>query len=335
MLTPGRILRGVGTALLAVVVVLAALGLAPFALREVSTAGPVADTASELPGEAQAVTAGLRALGYSCSDAVRGAAAVTRSCSRVRGVATSHVQVAAATDTGTVQLVRTFLDQDRRSRAEAHADVLGVVARAVGLPPAAQAQVVAAASSREDETVVDLDWGTAVVRTSTGTEAPDSTLTAAGRRGPGVQPSPTTLAVPVDALAGAARAHGYTCSTPQVQTVRGCERTVDGYFYDLWLQGTDTLSTSVYLSVTATYQRRTRSLWLRTMDEVLGWVDTGQTRAVRGWLAGSADAPGADGYVGGLHVSFLVRDDAWTKETFGGISTECARFVEDISGCDP
>ena len=49
----------------------------------------------------------------------------------------------------------------------------------------------------------------------------------------------------------------------------------------------------------------------------------------------SADAPGAEGYVGGLHISFLVRADEYTKETFGGVLAECGRSVDDISSCEP
>ena len=58
-------------------------------------------------------------------------------------------------------------------------------------------------------------------------------------------------------------------------------------------------------------------------------------RELRDWLAASADAPGAEGYVDGLPISFLVRNDAWEKETFGVVRAECASSADDISGCEP
>ena len=93
--------------------------------------------------------------------------------------------------------------------------------------------------------------------------------------------------------------------------------------------------TTVYLSVTATYRTRTRSHWVEEMAIVLTWIDTAQGRNLSSWLAGSANAPGADAYVDGLRISFFVRADTWTKETFGEIAAECGRNIDDITTCDP
>ncbi|WP_375432236.1 hypothetical protein [uncultured Friedmanniella sp.] len=329
-MTLGRILRAVGISVLVALAGLVLVGLAPFALREKWTSGSVADTAAPLLGQVQVATDGLRRHGYSCADAITTPHTVTRSCSHVRGVTTSQVQLVAAAETGFIQLVRTTIDQGL-TRAETHRQVLNVVGQALGLPAVDQAQVVAAAGAGEDA-VLNLTWGTATIGTG---DAADSTLRAAGSPGPGLKPSPATLALPVDALAAAAEAHGYTCMTPQVQTIRSCGRSDGGYGDDLWLQGADAYTTSVHLSVTSTLHIRTRSHWVQTMTETLGWVDTQQTRDLQAWLSASADAPGADSYVDGLRVSFLVRHGEWTKETFGGISTECAPTVDDISACDP
>ena len=147
--------------------------------------------------------------------------------------------------------------------------------------------------------------------------------------------SKTTLTGSVDALATAARNRGYRCETPQIQTIRACTRSAGGYFFDLWLQGTDTYVTTIYLSVTAIYRTQTRSHWVDEMAVVLTWIDTAQGGNLSSWLAASADAPGADAYVDGLRVSFFVRADEWTKETFGDIAADCGHTIDDISTCDP
>jgi hypothetical protein len=92
---------------------------------------------------------------------------------------------------------------------------------------------------------------------------------------------------------------------------------------------------TLYLSVTATYRIRTRSHWVDEMAVALTWVDTEQGRNLSSWLAESADAPGADSYVDGLPITFLVRTDEYRKETFGGVTAECGRIVDDISSCEP
>jgi len=333
--TAVRVLRGVGLLVLAAAAVLALIVLAPFVLHERTASGSVADTAVDLPGQAQEATNGLRELGFACSDAVTDAATVTRSCSRVRNLNTSRVQLVVTADTGLIQLVTSDVGEEWRDRAQVHGDILGVVSRAIGLSAQEQQQVAAAAAATTAESVLDLGWGTAVVVTGLGRPGPASTFRAAGRPGPGLQPSPTTLTVPVDALATAARAHGYTCTTPEVTSIRGCQRTVDGYRDDLWLQGTDTFTTSVDLSITSDYRTATRDRWVTVMDETVRGVDAAQTRSVRTWLAASADAPGARAYVDGLPVSFHIRDDEYTKETFGGILAECAPTVDDITACGP
>ena len=145
--------------------------------------------------------------------------------------------------------------------------------------------------------------------------------------------SKTTLAG-FDTLATEARSRGYVCKSPEVQTIRACTRKQGGYFFDLWMEGTDTYVASVYLSVTASHRTQTRSRWVDEMGVVLTWVGTEQGRNLPSWLARSADAPGAEGSVAGLHISFLVRADEYTKETFGGVVAECGR-AGDIAGCQP
>ena len=101
------------------------------------------------------------------------------------------------------------------------------------------------------------------------------------------------------------------------------------------MQGTDRYVTTLDLSVTAAYRTRTRSHWVDEMTVVLTWVETEQGQSLSSWLARSADAPGADSYVDGLPIYFLVRANEYTKETFGGVSAECGRTVDDISRCEP
>ena len=329
-----RILRGVGLLVTSAATAVILVVLAPFALHERTATGPVLDTAAELPGQVHEATSGLRGLGFTCSDAVTTAETVIRSCTRVRNLSTSRVQLVASAGTGLIQLVNSDIGEEWRDRAPVHGDVLGVVSRAIGLSPQEQAQVAAAAAATTPESVLDLGWGTAVVATGLGRPGPASTFRATEQPGP-LPASLTTLTVPVDALAAAAEANGYACTTPEVTSIRSCRRTVDGYRDDLWLQGTDTFTTSVNLSVTSDYRTATRARWVTEMDQVLGWVDTAQTRDVRAWLTASADAPGAQSYVGGLPVSFHTRVDEYTKETFGGILAECAPTVDDISACFP
>jgi hypothetical protein len=336
VVTPGRVLRAGGALVLAVVVVLVLVAVAPFALRERGSTGAVPDTAVALPGQAGAATDVLRRLGYTCSDAVISGSTVQRSCGTVSGASTNRVQLLAARGTGAVQLVQTGTDRSS-TRAKEHRAVLDALGPAIGLPPEDQARLDDAVTADVDTTLT-LGWGSAVLHAGERVDdQPGATLRVAGDTGPGLRRSRATLRVPVDALAAAAEARGYTCTTPQVRTIRSCDRpdVDDGYGEELSFQGTGTATIEVYLSVSSLYHRQTRSRWLAEMTEVLGWVDTEQTRELRAWLAASADAPGGEGYVDGLPISFLVRTDTWEKETFGVVRAECATDVEDLSSCEP
>ena len=101
------------------------------------------------------------------------------------------------------------------------------------------------------------------------------------------------------------------------------------------MQGTDAYVATLYLSVEATHRTQTRSHWVDEMAVVLTWLDTEQGRSLSSWLAKSADAPGANSYVDELPISFSVRADEYVKETFGGVTAECGRSVNDISSCAP
>lgn len=315
--------------MVAAVLALVVAGVAPFALRERVTSGAVADTASRLTGPVQEVTNSLRALGYACSDRAHEPGTVLRSCSRVRMMSRSRVQLVVVPGTGAIDFVRTSVDQGSASGV-AHQRVLTVVADAVDLTPDSRSQVLAAATGEQSQSL-KLGWGTAVVRT----DASDLRRDAGGNRGVGPTASRATLDVSVDALAAAAAANGYVCMTPQVRTIRSCQRSYGGYHYGLWMQGTDSYVTSLDLEVSSTYRTQTRSHWVQAMTQALGWVDTGQGRRLSAWLRSSGDAPGAEGYVDGLAVSFLVRSGEWGKETLGGVFAECGRSVDDITGCEP
>ena len=261
---------------------------------------------------------------------------MTRSCTRVRNLSTSQVQLVATADTGLIQLVESDVGEEWRDRARVHGDILGVVSRAIGLPPQEQEQVAAAAAATTAESVLDLGWGTAVVVTGLGQPGPASTFRAAGPPGPGLQPSPTTLAVSVDALAhgrSGARLHlhdsgGDVHSRLPTDRRRLSRRPVAAGHRHLHDLGGPEHHVRLPHS-------HARARWVELMDQTLGWVDTAQTRSVRTWLAASADAPGAQAYVDGLPVSFHTRVDEYTKETFGGISAECAPTVDDITACGP
>ncbi len=327
-------LRAAALTLGTAVVVLGLVAAAPFALRERAAHGTVSDTAAALPGQAQHATENLRRLGYSCSDVVSTSELTTRSCSRVEHLTSSSVRMTLDTTTGTIRLaVATTEDEGRAART--YREAVGAIGAALALPQQEQDKATSAAGATTAATT-DLGWGSLTIATAAPSSAEESsaTLRSAGSDSVGLGTSSTTLDVPVDALADSARAHGYTCTTPQVQTIRGCERVYGDYFEELSFQGTDRHTTEVYLSVTSTYHRKTRSHWIRTMDQTMSWTDTDQTRAVRAWLDASQDAPGADGYVDGLPVWFRVRTDTYAKETFGGIRAECATSIEDLSGCD-
>jgi hypothetical protein len=315
---------------LTVVAVLIAGGLAPFALQERRSSGSVADTAVTLTGQSQAATEGLRRLGYSCADADVSRGVVRRVCTRVRLIESARVQLVVTARTGDIQLVTTTVNE-ARSAEVSHRQILEVLADAVGLEPADRSRVLAAVAGDADQTL-KLGWGSFTVRSRP--SPAESELRAAQWDDEPPSPSQTTLTGSVDTVATAARNRGYVCTTPQ-QTMRACTRKEEGYFFDLWMQGTDTYVTTLYLSVTARYRTETRSRWVDEMAVVLTWVDTEQGRNLSSWLAQSADAPGADSYVDGLPISFLVRADEYTKETFGGVVAECGRLVNDISRCEP
>lgn len=328
------VLRAAALALGVGVVVLGLTAAAPFALRERAAHGQVSDTASALPGQAQQATESLRRLGYSCSDVVSTADVTTRSCSRVNYLPASWVRMALGTTTGTIRLAVATTDDEQRA-ARTYRQAIGALGPALALPQEEQDKAVAAAGATADSTT-DLGWGSLTIKTATPSSADESsaTLRAAGGATVGLGASRMTLEVPVDRLADSAQTQGYTCDTPQVQTIRSCEKVDGNYYEELSFQGTDRYTTKVYLSVSSTYHRQTRSHWISAMDQVMSWIDTDQTRAVRVWLAASRDAPGAYSYVDGLPISFVVRTDTYEKETFGVIKADCATSIEDLSSCD-
>lgn len=256
---------------------------------------------------------------------------MTRACTRVRLIESARVELVVAEATGAVKLVTTTLDEGR-SGPVSHGQILEVVTDALGLGAGERRTVVAAAAGN-DEQFLRLSWGSFAIRPGIAPRWSELRAGTWGAAPPG--PSKRTLAGSVDALATAASDRGYRCETPQVQTVRACTRTEGGYSYDLWMQGTDSYLTTLSLSVTAAYRTRTRSHWVDEMAVVLTWVDAEQGHSLSAWLAGSADAPGAESYVDGLPIYFLVRADEYTKETLGGVSAECGRTVDDISPCEP
>jgi hypothetical protein len=338
---PGRRSAGrlVGAIVLTVIGFLIAAGLAPFALHERGARGSVADTAITLIGQAQAATDGLRRLGYACADTDESQGVLIRVCTRVRLIESAQVQLVITPASGEVELVTTRLDEEGSATAS-HGQVLEVLTDALGLSSADRSKVLAAVD-RDAEVSFDVGWGSFTLRPGAATkyELPveqwESELRAARWDDPPPTPTGATLAGSVDTLANAARDRGYECTTPQVPTIRACTRKEGGYSYHLWMQGTDTYVTALTLDVTATYRTQTRSHWVDEMSVVLTWLDTAHGRNLLSWLAQSADAPGADSYVDGLHISFLVRADEYTKETFGGVLAECGRVVTDISSCEP
>lgn len=331
---PRRLLRATVLAIGAAVVVLALIAATPFALREAAADGAVRDTAAAIPGQAQRVTDGLRSRGYSCSDVVGGPETTTRSCTRVEYLTTSRIGMVLTTATGTLQLAAATTD-DEQHAPKVYREAIAAIGSGLDLPQAAQDQAAAAAGSNVD-TTADLGWGSLTVKTALPSSAEESgaTLRSAGSATASLGASRTTLDVPVDVFATSAQAHGYTCTTPQVNTIRACERGDGDYYEELSFQGTDRYTSEIYLSVTSTYHRQTRTHWIKAMSEVVGWADTDQTQAVRAWLDASREAPGADAYVEGHPIYFLVRNDTYTKETFGGLRADCATSIEDLSSCD-
>ena len=305
--TAVRVLRGIGLLVLVAVAVLVLVVLAPFALHERTATGSAADTAVDLTGQVQEATSGLRGLGFSCSDAVSTTETVTRSCTRVRNLNTSQVQLAAAADTGLIQLVQADVVERWVDRAPVHGDILGVVSRAIGLSPQEQEQVAAAAAPATiPESVLDFEWGTAVVATGLGQPGPASTFRGGGTAG--ARSAARSATLPDDPGAPGRRSghrrSGRTATPARLPEVTSRSAAANGpstaISDDLWLQGTDTYTTSVALDISSAYRTHTRERWVAVMDQTLAWIDTAQTRSVRTWLAASADAPGAQSYVDGL-----------------------------------
>jgi hypothetical protein len=325
------VLRPVGAFALALLGLLIAAALAPFALGEQRSSGSVLDTTATLTGQGQAASEGLRRIGYACSDSGASDDGVTRACTRVRLIETAKVELVVAEATGALQLVTITIDEGRTASVS-HGQILEVIADALGLEEGERRTVVAAAAGN-DEQFLQLSWGSFAVDPGAAPRWSELRAAKYGGAPPGL--SKRTLTGSVDALATAAGRRGYRCEIPEVRTIRACTRTAGGYAYDLWMQGTDRYVTTLDLSVTAAYRTRTRSHWVDEMTVVLTWVETEQGHSLSSWLARSADAPGADSYVDGLPIYFLVRANEYTKETFGGVSAECGRTVDDISRCEP
>lgn len=93
--------------------------------------------------------------------------------------------------------------------------------------------------------------------------------------------------------------------------------------------------TALNLEVNSTFHTETRRHWVDEMTVALTWMDTAQSRQLSSWLARSADAPGANSYVDGLGIGFIVRDNEYFKETMGGIDAGCARSKANITACAP
>ena len=318
-------------AVLAVLATLAGLivvGLAPFILQERPAAGPVPDTATAGTGQVEAVSAGLRGLGYSCSDAQRSRELRTQLCSRTQYLASAEVRLITSSADGTMRAVGFAVDEGG-TNTKPLVEVLEVLGGAVGFADADRAAVLSAVSDHATQPV-QLNWGTFTPATDGESE---SMLQSSAWDGSLPVFSPARLEVPMDLLIARATERGYVCETPQIRTIRSCTRSEGGYFYDLWMEGADASVASLYLSLSSTYHTRTRTRWVQEMEVVLSWVETNQGRMLRSWLTQSASAPGGSAYVAGLHVSFLVRTGEYTKETFGAITADCYQQSGDVTGC--
>lgn len=323
-----RIIRWGARVFLVVLVALVVLGLAPFVLRERPASGPIPDTYTSGVGQAQAVVAGLRRLGHSCSDAQESRELRTGLCSRTRYLASADVRLLSSPADGTVRAVGLAVDEGA-SNSELLSEILQVLGAAVGLTEADRAAVLSAVSDHVTEPV-PLSWGTFTPAVDGEAE---SMLTAQGWDEPTPALPPGLLEVSMEQLTTRATERGYVCETPQVRSIRSCTRSADGYFYDLWMEGTDVAVASLYLSVTSTYHTRTRSHWTEELGVVLSGVETGQGRLLASWVRQSANAPGGSAYVSGLHISFLVRTGGYTKETFGSVTSDCYQLAGDTSNC--
>lgn len=321
------IIRWAARVVLVIVVGLVVLGFAPFLLRERPASGHIPDTYTSGVGQAQAVVAGLRGLGYSCSDARESRELRTGLCSRTRHLASAEVRMMTSPADGRVRAVGLAVDEGGTNR-EPLSEILQVLGGAVGLTDADRTAVLSAVADHATEPV-PLSWGT--FRPAIDGEA-ESMLEASGWDEPMPALPPGLLEVPMDQLTTRATERGYVCETPQIRSIRSCTWTAGGYFYDLWMEGTDVAVASLYLSVTSTYHTRTRIHWVEELGVVLGGVDTDQGRMLGSWVRQSAGAPGGSAYVAGLHISFLVKT-GYTKETVGSVNSDCYQLAGDLSSC--
>lgn len=221
---------------LAVIGVLIAVALVPFALDERRSSGPVADTGAPLTGQAQAASEGLRGLGYNCSDSdFSGSPGVAkRVCTKVWMLRSKRVEMVVAEDTGTIQRVNTMVIDEEPTAHASHRAVLAVLAEALGLERADR-DAVQTATAGNDAQSLNMHWGKFTVRAG----GYSSDFRAANWKGT-LRPAKTTLTATVEVLAAAATKRGYVCTTPQLTTSRGCSRSQGGYDYDLSMQGTET-----------------------------------------------------------------------------------------------
>lgn len=275
-----------------------------------------------------AVSAGLRGLGYSCSDAQRSRVLRTQLCSRTQYLASAEVRLITSSADGTMRAVGFAVDEGA-TNTKPLVEVLEVLGGAVGFADTDRAAVLSAVSDHATQPV-QLNWGTFTPATDGESE---SMLQSSAWDGPLPVFSPARLEVPMDLLSARATEHGYVGETPQIRTIRSCTRSEGGYFYDLWMEGADASVASLYLNISSTYHTGTRRRWVQEMEVVLSWVETDQGRMLRSWLAQSASAPGGIAYVAGLRVSFLVRTGEYTKETFGAITADCYQQSGDVTGC--
>jgi hypothetical protein len=322
------IIRWAARVLLVILVGLVVVGLAPFLLRERPASGGIPDSHASVVGQAQTVVSGLRGLGYSCSDAQEFRDLRTGLCSRTRYLSSAEVRLLTSPADGTVHAVGLAVAEGSTS-TELLSEILQVLGEAVGLTDTDRSAVLSAVSDRATAPVQP-SWGT--FRPAVDGEA-ESMLEASGWDEPLPALSPSLLKVPMAQLTTQATERGYVCETPQIGSIRSCTRSADGYFYDLWMEGTDSAVASLYLSVTSTYHTRTRSHWVEELGVVLSGVETDQGRMLESWVRQSAYAPGGSAYVAGLHISFLVRIGEYTKETVGSVTSDCYQLAGDLSRC--
>ncbi|HEX8487643.1 MAG TPA: hypothetical protein VF642_03785 [Propionibacteriaceae bacterium] len=293
--------------------------LVPFALNERPGTEAARDRSSLARGEVAELTTELQRLGFTCSDQDPRAAVLSRLCTTSEAEQSGRLLLDAQTSSG--QVSRVAVDAwDAQGPQELGADLATALAQALDLTQA-DSDRLAEGLAREPggpERTERLRWGTFTASSVEGALRVD--LRRVGWQPPDSVPG-AGVRQSVGRLQQVAETLGYACETPDITSIRACNRTSGGYSYELWAQGKGDTIRMLDLTVTSTHRRHTRERSASELIALLTGLGTPQTSELATWVDQTRGAQGGDAFVGGVHVSFDVNGSAYTKETRAAIRT--------------